>query len=310
MPPVRRVSANAIAALKDALAAAFWYRGDLYKYAKGAVGGEALFLAGIDWREQYKRDSVDAFVDRLVHHQDEYQHLLIALMVDVAAMTGFPALERVDDPKPKIEAAKEAVARLRAVVEPYEKELIEQQASRERFDAARAAAEQQRATTARLEELKARYIEVMALAPQPRGFALEKLLHDVFEAFDLDPRRSFRIEGEQIDGGFVLGGEYFLMEAKWQQAPTSRDDLDVFKTKVERRSENTLGLFISIAGFEPTAVDKHTGYRSPIMLMDGADLYAVLDARIELPELLSRKRRETSMSGRVLLTAAEILGGS
>jgi hypothetical protein len=268
-----------------------------------------LFLAGIDWREQYKRDSVDAFVDRLVHHQDEHQDLLIALMVDVAAMTEFSGLARVDDPGPKIKAAKEAVGRLRAVVEPYEMELMEQQASRERFDVARAASEQQRATVARLEELKSRYTGIMSLDPQPRGFALEKLLHDLFEAFDLDPRHSFRIEGEQIDGGFVLGSEYFLLEAKWQQALTGRDDLDVFKTKVERRSENTLGLFISIAGFEPTAVEKHSGYRSPIMLMDGGDLYAVLDRRIELPELLTRKRRETSMSGRVLLTASEILGG-
>ena len=309
MPPIRRVSANAISALKEALTAAFWYRGDLYRYAKAAVGGEALFLAGIEWTDQYKRDSVDAFVDRLVHHQDEHQEKLLAVMVDVANMTEFPQLARVDDPQPKIDAAKEAVARLKQVVEPYEQELAKQQASRERFDAARVAAQQQRATEARLQEIKAQYIEIMGMEPQPRGFALEKLLHDVFEAFDLDPHHSFRIEGEQIDGGFVLGGEYFLLEAKWQKALTGRDDLDIFKSKVERRSENTLGLFISVEGFEPTAVEKHTGYRSPIMLMDGGDLYAVLDGRIELPDLLTRKRRETSMSGKVLLTVNEILGG-
>jgi hypothetical protein len=33
-----RVSANAIQALKDALAAAFWFKRDLYNYAKAAVG--------------------------------------------------------------------------------------------------------------------------------------------------------------------------------------------------------------------------------------------------------------------------------
>jgi hypothetical protein len=42
--------------------------------------------------------------------------------------------------------------------------------------------------------------------------------------------------------------------------------------------------------------------------MDGGDLYAVLDQRIDLNDLLRRKRRETSMTGRVLLTAVEILG--
>lgn len=67
---------------------------------------------------------------------------------------------------------------------------------------------------------------------------------------------------------------------------------------------------MAINGFEQTAVELHSGNRSPTMLMDGADLYAVLDERIDLRELLRRKRRETSMTGRVLLTASEILVGA
>jgi hypothetical protein len=81
----------------------------------------------------------------------------------------------------------------------------------------------------------------------------------------------------------------------------------VFAAKVRRRSDNTLGLFLAINGFEPTAVERHSGNRSPILLMEGADLYAVLDERIDLRELLRRKRREPSMTVRVLLTASEIL---
>jgi hypothetical protein len=306
----QRISANAIAALKDALTAAFWFKRDLYGYAKAAVGGEPKFLLGIDWTspDQYKRDSVNLFVDRLVRQQDDHQDPLLALMVDVAAMTEFPGLERADDPEPKIAAARAAVARLRAVVQPYERALMEQHANRERFDAAKVAAEERRATSQRLAELKTRYVEVMTMPAQARGYALETLLHDVFDAFDLDPRASFRLTGEQIDGGLTFGGEYFLLEAKWQQDPTARDDLDVFSAKVRRRGENTLGLFIAISGFEPTAVDIHSGNRSPIVLMDGADLYAVLDDHIDLRDLLGRKRRETSMTGRVLLTAAEIIG--
>jgi hypothetical protein len=239
----QRISANAIAALKEALAAAFWFKSDLYGYARAAVGGEPLFLAGIDWTgPQLKRDNATLFVDRLVREQDEHQDVLLALLVDVAAM----------------------------------------------------------------DELKARYFEILGMEPTPRGFALEKLLVDIFEAFDLDPRGSFRVVGEQIDGGFAFG-EYFLLEAKWEKDPTARDELDVFAAKVHRRGENTLGLFLAINGFETTAVDLHSGNRSPIMLMDGADLYAALDERIDLRELLRSKRRETSMTGSVLLTAAEIL---
>jgi len=307
----QRISANAISALKDALTAAFWFKRDLYAYAKAAVGGEPTFLAGIDWTspDQYKRDSVSLFVDRLVRAQDEHQGLLLALLVDVAAMTDFPQLRRVEDAEPKIATAREAVARLREVVKPYERALMEQQATRERIDAEKHAAEERRATSRRLAELKARYFELLAMEPVPRGFALEKVLTSVFETFDLDPRGSFRVIGEQIDGGFALDTEHFLLEAKWQKEPTARDDLDIFSAKVRRRGENTLGLFVAISGFEPTAVSLHSGNRSPIMLMDGADLYAVLEERIDLRELLRRKRRETSMTGRVLLTAADILAG-
>jgi len=307
----QRISANAITALKEALAAAFWFKSDLYGYARAAVGGEPLFLAGIDWTgPQLKRDSASVFVDRLVREQDEHQDVLLALLVDVAAMDEFPGLHKSDDPTVRIATAREAVARLRSVVQPYEKALMAQQANRERFDAAKREAEERRATAQRLGELKTRYFEILGLEPTPRGFALEKLLVDIFEVFDLDPRGSFRVIGEQIDGGFAFGGEYFLLEAKWEKDPTARDGLDVFTAKVHRRGENTLGLFLAINGFEPTAVELHSGNRSPIMLMDGADLYAVLDGRIDLRELLRRKRRETSMTGRVLLTATDILASS
>jgi hypothetical protein len=306
----QRISANAIAALKDALAAAFWFKSDLYGYARAAVGGEPLFLAGIDWTgPQLKRDSAALFVDRLVREQDEHQDALLGLLVDVAAMDEFPGLRKSDDPVARTATAREAVARLRSVVQPYEKRLMEQQANRERFDAARHEADERRATSQRMGELRARYLEIVGMEPTPRGFALETLLGDVFEAFDLDPRGSFRVVGEQIDGGFAFGGEYFLLEAKWEKDPTARDELDVFSAKVRRRGENTLGLFLAINGFETTAVELHSGNRSPIVLMDGGDLYAVLDERIDLRELLRRKRREASMTGRVLLTASEILAG-
>jgi hypothetical protein len=311
MAATRRISANAISALKDALTAAFWFKRDLYDYAKAAVGGEPTFLAGIDWTssEQYKRDSVSLFVDRLVRAQDEHQDLLLALLVDVAAMADFPQLRRAEDPEPKIASARAAVARLREVVEPYERALMDEQSARERIDAAKQAARDRRATSDRLTELQAHYFELLGMEPVPRGFALEKLLTAVIEAFDLDPRGSFRVVGEQIDGGFGLDSEHFLLEAKWQQEATARADLDIFSAKVGRRGENTLGLCIAINGFEPTAVDLHSGNRSPIMLMDGGDLNAVLEQRIDLRELLRRKRRETSMTGRVLLTAADILAG-
>jgi hypothetical protein len=105
VPPRQRISANAIHALKDALTAAFWFKKDLYDYAKAAVAGEPAFLVGIDWtdKETLKRDSVSTFIDRLVREQDDHQDLLLALLVDVANMSAFPQLDRAEDAARKIE---------------------------------------------------------------------------------------------------------------------------------------------------------------------------------------------------------------
>jgi hypothetical protein len=57
---------------------------------------------------------------------------------------------------------------------------------------------------------------LMALAnllPHPRGYAFERFLKDLFDAYGLEAREAFRLRGEQIDGSFLLGTEIYLPEA-------------------------------------------------------------------------------------------------
>lgn len=195
----QRISATAIYALKEALTAAFWFKKDLRNYANAAVGGDQRFLAGIEWTNPdiYKRDSVNEFVDRLVAAQDTDQARLLALLVDVAAMEAFPQLARAEDSASKSAMAKDAVAHLKRLVQPYEDMLADRRANQARIEIARRRAEQGRATSARLSELNGRFLQMMGEGPQARGYSLERLLRDLFDVFDLDPRASFKIEGEQ-----------------------------------------------------------------------------------------------------------------
>jgi hypothetical protein len=85
----KRISANAISALKEALASVFWFKRDLSRYLQTAVR-DPRWLAGIDWENQYKRDSIHQFVDRLVADETRHRDLLIRLISDVAAMDDFP----------------------------------------------------------------------------------------------------------------------------------------------------------------------------------------------------------------------------
>ena len=76
--------------------------------------------------------------------------------------------------------------------------------------------------------------------PQARGYQFERYLNKLFKDCALEPRESFRIKGEQIDGSFVLRNDIYLLEAKWTNKPTEKNDLVVFNEKVSSKSGFTL----------------------------------------------------------------------
>jgi hypothetical protein len=143
---------------------------------------------------------------------------------------------------------------------------------------------------------------------QRRGYRLEKILRSLFELFDLDPRASFKIVGEQVDGAFSFDGTDYLFEGKWQQDLVGAADLDSLAGKLSRKLDNTLGLCLSVNGFsEDGGVKAHSSGRRMMILMDGSDLMAILEGRIDLIQLLLRKRREASQTGNIYLRIHEVL---
>ena len=184
----------------------------------------------------------------------------------------------------------------------------EQQESEKRRKRAHERLMQVNAIQDELNVLKVEFFELVSSDnPQQRGFSLEKVLKGLFGLFDLDPKSSFRITGEQIDGAFSFEGTDYLLEAKWQQEPVAAKDLDGMAGKLSRKLDNTLGLFLSIEGYSEDAVKTHSSGRRLILLMDGSDLMAVLEGRIDLAQLLFRKRRKASETGNIYLRIHEIL---
>ena len=304
-----RINANAVEALKDALSVVFWRKRDLLDYLRAAVPDQGL-LEGIDWLNQdvYKRDSVRRFVERLATRQEVFGPVLLQLMSDIAAMEDFPQLAWLEDAPEKIRRAEESVARVRRYIKPYEEQLAYEAAAGDRISRAQAEASLRKATAEAVERLRKDYLELLAMDDaQRRGFAFEPWLHDLFNVFDLDPRASFRLEGEQIDGGFTLDNTHFLLECRWRKRLASKDDLGAFKTKIDDKAENTLGLFLSIEGFDATALVRHSQRGSPLVLADGGDLLAVLDERVDLRDLLRRKYRHAAMTGEIFLPVHRIV---
>jgi restriction endonuclease Mrr len=302
----RRVTPAAITALREALADIYWYKSDLRSFLTAALNRPEL-LSRLNWAD-YKRNIVGALVGYMAQHQEQYLDDLVRLTLEVAQFQDFSHLARLDDGAAKVRSAKEAVDALRQHVAGHEKLLAEQQAAADRRRVAYETALQKQAVRDRLSELSREFIEMVSSTdPHQRGYKLERLMKDLFELFDLDPKASFRVVGEQIDGAFTFDNTDYLFEGKWLQEVVDVADLDSFNGKIGRKLENTLGMFLAINGFAPAAVETHSSVRPSMILIDGSDLMAVLEGRIDLIELLLRKRRHASQTGRILLSAREIL---
>lgn len=302
----KHLSATAIVALKEALCSIYWYKADLRSFLQNCLSNPAI-LATLNW-DNYKRQIIADLINYLSRNQDKHLGELTRLCYEVCNISSFQHLEQLDGGKQKAERARVAVEELKQLVEPHQKIQEEQDKIEERQ---KRNAEKLKANVAvqeKLEDIKNRYMGLV-LSPNAtkRGFELEKVLYDLFELFDLDPKASFRNTGEQIDGAFSLEGTEFLFEARWQIKPVPAADLDSFASKVKRKLENTLGAFLSINGFTAEGVSAHSSGVLVIILIDGADLMAVLEGRIDFVSLLMRKKRHASQTGNIYLRIHEIL---
>ena len=146
------------------------------------------------------------------------------------------------------------------------------------------------------QKLISQLIELSRLQPQQRGYEFEKLLKNLFDAYGLSARASFRLTGEQIDGSFVMHNETYLLEAKWQNLPTGADDLHTFQGKLEQKASWSRGLFVSISGFSENGLIAF-GKGKSLVCMDGCDLSEMLKRKLSIVDVLAAKVRRAAETG-------------
>ncbi len=144
--------------------------------------------------------------------------------------------------------------------------------------------------------LISRLLEVTSLPPQKRGYEFEIFLKELFDAYGLSARASFRLTGEQIDGSFVMHNETYLLEAKWQNSPTGVADLHTFEGKLGEKASWSRGLFISSSGFSSEGLQAF-GRGKRIVCMDGFDLSEMLIRRLPFVKVLEAKVRIAAETG-------------
>jgi hypothetical protein len=295
----KRINQATLRSLKEALSAIYWYKGDLESFVKSCVSHPEV-ISRLNFSDN-KRVVASQVVDLLASDQDVYLPTLLGLMDEIASFSDFSYLARLDDGASKVERARRAVASLREQYEGHADLVAEREAVAKRRGEAQVTAAKRQAMQESLDELRRAYVELLSLEPQTRGYRLQGVLTELFGLFDLDPKASFAVEGEQIDGAFSFESSDYLLEAKWQKDPVEPRDLRDFDGKIRNKLKTTLALFIAVNGFSNAAVETHSRVGAAMVLMDGEDLYAILDGRISLPDVLHRKRRHAAQTGDIYI---------
>lgn len=296
---MQKISTQALIALKDALSNIYWRKRDLRQFIELTIENPAI-VATIDWQDIQKQESISILIDRMAAREDIYQNDLLRLIQETGNFSDFSHLKYWDKTGSITRRAKDAVEKLRNQTKGYFDTIEELKKAEENRARNVAKVKSTIYFSEKLGELKKQFFEIAVNTnPQQRGFQLEKLLNELFHLFDLSPKSSFKIIGEQIDGAFTFDSTDFLLEAKWQKALVTASDLYSFGGKIANKLKNTLGLYISIDGFSQDGIDTNNPLTKQMILIDGSDLMLVLDSRIRLTDMILIKRQHASQTGEI-----------
>ncbi len=187
-----------------------------------------------------------------------------------------------------------------------------QAAAEERAASARAAEQAQEARRfareASRDSLRERFEALMSEGnAQTRGYLLEQFLNDLFDFEGLDPRRSFKLVSEQIDGSFAWRGRTCLVEAKWVRKPVAGADFGAFNYKLEGKTVDTRGVYISINGYSPQAIEGMNAKGAlKFVCLDGAHIMGAVLSSDGLEAILERVWRHADETGESYLPVSRL----
>ena len=144
------------------------------------------------------------------------------------------------------------------------------------------------------------------LGTQEGGYAFERWFYDLAIYFELDARPGYKSDGRQIDGAITIEGTTFLLETKFTNEPIGSPDIDTFMAKIESKADNTMGLYVSISGFNGGAIKAASKPKTPMLLLDHSHIFnLILRGVMRLPQVVSRIKRHASQTGQAHLPATE-----
>jgi restriction endonuclease Mrr len=298
----KKLSPAFVELTQDALLKAIWYKTSLRSFLLQHQIKESALA---QWHaDQTKRDFVLWLWPQLFK-SEKGQNAILSMARSLAEMKHFPDLERKEDTKERIPEAVQAINRLRVAVSEINETIRETKAAEARRQTAREQSSIQKANQQSLEKLQSALNTLTPkIGTQDGGYAFEKWFYDLAIFFELDARRGYKADGRQIDGALTIEGTTFLVETKLVNEPIGSPDIDIFMAKIESKADNTMGLFVSLSGFNNGAKHAASKRRTPMLLLDHGHIFnLIMRGVMTLPQVVSRIKRHAHQTGSSYLSA-------
>jgi hypothetical protein len=290
--PSRFLPADVKKCLIDVCGRSFWYKQPLFEmFARAGIPEERY----LKYEHEPKFKIARQLLADLEQAGDDGYLLQRRLLTELCKLR-----DLTDSEVPDRDAGLDALRSLKSAAQQHDLDVQEEKASRKRrTEDAADSIQKARERDRRLKELQQAFLEMsQSTDRQASGYGLEDLLKELFAVYEIRYRKSYRADGEQIDGFFNFGGFDYLVEARWRRDQPTLDDLLGFQGKVNRKIESTRGMIVSITGFQEEIVRRlRKAGTANLILVDGYDLNLLLEGRVSLIDALQAKVDKAAQEG-------------
>lgn len=295
------LDSTVIDAIYDAALKSFWRKNALSRFLRRhgvppALGQPNLGLS--------KREMLDEVFSALVNTAAG-QRAIVAMGQDLANRTEFPDLHGYEESERMLAQAHAAIALLKTVIGAVHEAEIERRRRSDSWQSAEARAVTYQRAQRDLEQLNVRLAQLTKeLGTAQAGYSFEDWFYDFSDHFEIEGRRPYVTGGRQIDGSLTIAGTTYLVELKFTRGQTGVGPVDSLRAKVHTKADNTMGIFVSMAGYTPDAIRAASGARTTLLLFDYSHIMHCLGGLTSLGDLIERVRRHASQTGEAYLSLA------
>ncbi len=302
----KQLTSYFVSLVQDACLKAFWRKRTLAGFLKKNHIADR-FVDPL-FNGSTKAEVLSDIFERLLQSQDsKSQNVIIEIAKELVAMRTFPDLGGWEDAQIKIASARQAVSELRVEYEKLELNFIDT-GDKEKREVAKLKREKIACYEAKFNDFKNRLHDLaQRVGEQGAGYDFEKWIYEFASFNDIVSRPPYKDKNNrQIDGALQIESDSIILEAKCTLYLTPVTEIDSFRAKINTKADNTLGMMVSMSGYEPSAIDAASEARSPVILIDGNHLFNIVMTRqMSFKELICRVKRNAAQTGRAYLPVSD-----